>query len=178
VAGNGAAAVTAFGHLPRTRIYGGEAGSWLGQNSLFGGIEVYRVPNMAGVWAQEYWEWRLHALWAAASAGSLAAGTAALYALHSWVPLMVGLLGFGLGLVVGLGNRAAREIYSHAITLEAAMMLALPCSEDEMIGSLTTYSYCRGISRDGLLARLRSERPKARRWCEAKRARIARLTVM
>jgi hypothetical protein len=168
--------MTSFGFLPRTRVRDGAPGSWSGRNSLFGGIEVYRVPNMAGVWAQEYWEWRLHALWAAASAAALIGGTAAAYALQSWVPMLIGLLGFGLGLAIGLGNRAEREIHSHAITLEAARLLGLPCSEEETVGSLTTYSYCRGIARDELLLRLRGHYPKARRWCERHIDKIARLT--
>jgi hypothetical protein len=122
--------------IPRTRILDGASGSWSGRNSLFGGIEVYRVPNMAGVWAQEYWEWRLHALNAL---------------------LCLTVVGIPFAIWNDLRNAANREIFSHAITLEAARLLGLPCSEEETVDSLTTYSYCRGISRDGLLMRLRAD---------------------
>lgn len=165
-----------FGALPRTRILNGAPGRWSGRNGVFTGIQVYRVPNMAGIWAQEFWEWRLHALWAGLSVLALLAGTAAAYALQSWLPYLAGFVGFGLALAIGNGNRAAREIYSHAITLEAGLMCGIPVSVDEMIGSLKTYSYCRGMSEGDLRMKLFVARPKARAWCEEHRAQIERLT--
>lgn len=138
--------------IPRTRILDGPPGSWSGRNSLFGGIEVYRVPNMAGIWAQEYWEWRLHALNAA---------------------LCLTIIGIPLAIWNDARNAANREIFSHAITYQAAAMLNLPCSEDETVGSLTTYSYCKNISRPDLLRRLRADYVKARAWAEKHRDKIA-----
>lgn len=138
--------------IPKTRILEGQPGSWSGRNSLFGGIEVYRAPNMAGVWAQEYWEWRLHALNAL---------------------LCVTIVGLPLAIWNDARNAANREIFSHAITYQTAMLFGLPCSEDEMVGSLATYSSCRGIGRADLLSRLRADYVKARAWVEKHRDRIA-----
>lgn len=168
----------AFGHLPRTKILNGKPGGWTGQNNFFTGIYLYRTPDMTGVWAQEFWEWRLNAFWAAIALLSVTGGAAALYALHSWIPLWTGLLGFGLAMAIGLGNRAAREIYSHAITLEAALMVGEPCTIAAMVGSLQTYSYCRRFSADQLTGRLFVARPKARAWCQAHRKRIDQVAAI
>jgi hypothetical protein len=157
--------MTAFGHLPRTRILDGAPEGWLGRNGLFSGIELFRGPNAAGIWAQEYWEWRLHALWALAAAAAIVLGTAATYAVQGWAPLALGLLAAAGATAVGLGHRSSREIFSHAITLEAASMLGLPCTVGEMVASLQTYPYCAGLTTTELALRLDAGRPQARAWC-------------
>jgi hypothetical protein len=167
-----------FGHLPRTRIVEGTPGSWSGRNGVFTGIELYRSPIAAGVWAQEFWEWRLHALWALLSALAVIAGTVLVYVLQSWIPLWIGILAGGFAMVVGMANRAAREIYSHAITLEASLMVGEPATLEDMVGSLVTYPYCKGISSAALLDRLRSARPRARSWCERHRHKIGRVAAI
>lgn len=141
--------------IPRTQILDGVPGKWSGQNSVFGGIKVYRVPNMAGVWAQEYWEWRLHALNAL---------------------MFLTIIGIPFAIWNDRRNPAAREIYSHAITYQAGIMLGLPVTEGEMVGSLTTYSYCKGITPEALLEQMRAAYPKARAWCERNRTKIEGVT--
>lgn len=168
-----------FGRLPQTRL---RAAPWLadgdlvdGTNGPFSGIKVARGPDMAGVWAQEYWEWRLHFRLTMTALLAIFAAGLAVWLLQSPWPALPGLALAALAMLDNRRNAAAREIFSHAVTLEAAARRGLPCSEAASVDSLATYAYCRGLTRDQLLQQLRRARPAARRWCEAQRPWIARL---